>query len=255
MGVVRFIIRVPLLFLWLVIGLLVVWTLSIVATTAANRRFACLWYGLLLKILSVHLHVKGVPPISHGVMVCNHISWLDIVVLGALLPVRFISKAEVARWPLIGTLAKGVGTLFIQRGLHQAKSLYAQMADCFKTPNIVAFYPEATTGSGWPLMKFHPRLFGGAIETGVPVQPVALHYCHETQPHPVVPYIGEQSFIGNLYQLMFLSRIDVMVHFLPAMESHDQLRRTLAESSHDAIGTVLQQALTHPSCQPEGLDS
>jgi hypothetical protein len=54
---------------------------------------------------------------------------------------------------------------------------------------------------------------------------------------------------------MFLSRIDVMVHFLPAMESHDQLRRTLAESSHDAIGTVLQQALTHPSCQPEGLDS
>ena len=252
MGVVRFIIRVPLLFLWLCIGLLVVWTLSLLASTATTRQFACLWYGLLLNILSVRVHVKGAPAIQHGVMVCNHISWLDIVILGAQHPVHFISKAEVAKWPLIGSLARGVGTLFIQRGLHQTKSLYTQMADCFQTPNVVLFYPEATTGPGWPLLKFHPRLYGGAIETGVQVQPVALHYCHATQPHPVVPYVGDQTFMGNLYQLMFLPSVDVVLHFLAPMSSENRLRRELAEASHDAISAVLRQALADPEFKKEG---
>lgn len=254
MGVVRFIIRLPLLFIWLVIGLLVIWTLSLLASTATNRQFACVWYGFLLKIFSIRVHVTGVPPIQHGVMVCNHISWLDIVILGALRPVHFISKAEVAKWPLIGTLAKGVGTLFIERGLHQTKSLYAQMAACFQTPNVVLFYPEATTGAGWPLLKFHPRLFGGAIETGVQVQPVALHYCHATQPHPVVLYVGDQTFMANLYQLMFLRSVDVIVHFLPAMDSQNKLRRELAEASHDAIGAVLMKTLAHPEFKKEGAE-
>ena len=176
---------------------------------------------------------------TRGVMVCNHISWLDIVVIGATLPVCFISKAEVATWPFIGSLAKGVGTLFIERGLYQAKSLYSQMEACFEQPNLVLCFPEATTGFGWPLLKFHPRLFGGAIETGVPVQPLALHYCHPSQPHPVVPYVGTQTFMGNLYQLLFLSSIEVNLHFLPPMASEGLLRRDLAEASHDAIGTLL----------------
>ncbi len=243
MGIVRLFIRFPLLLLWLFVGLLVVWTLSLLASKAANRQFACHWYGLLLKILSVSVSVKGVAPMRHGVMVCNHISWLDIVVIGSILPLCFISKAEVARWPFIGSLAKGVGTLFIQRGLYQAKSLYSQMKTCFETPNRVLFFPEATTGHGWPLLKFHHRLFGGAIETGVPVQPLALHYCSDQQPHPVVPYVGEQTFLANLYQLLFVRSIEVNLHFLPAMESEGALRRDLAEASHDAIGAVLQKEI------------
>ena len=137
-----------------------------------------LWSRSMLEVLDIGLTVRGLPP-RHGpvLLVANHISWLDILVIHAAVYCRFVAKSEVRHWPLIGTLATGAGTLYIERDSRRdALRVVHHMADSLKAGDVLAVFPEGTTSDGVSLLPFHGNLVQAAISTQAPVQPVALKF-------------------------------------------------------------------------------
>ena len=97
------------------------------------------------RCLGLHIRWHGPAPQANALVVSNHISWCDIPILGGLAPVRFLSKAEVADWPLIGWLARQAGTLFIQRGGGQARQVKSAIRSALASGESVLIFPEGTT--------------------------------------------------------------------------------------------------------------
>lgn len=124
------------------------------------------------------VQVEPVPQ-THGLWVSNHISWLDIPVVGSVAPVFFLSKAEIGEWPIFGRLAKAGGTLFIKRGSGDVSEVAHQIANFLRNGSSVVFFPEATTTSGKKIKKIHGRLFQASIDTGLPICPMVVAYVNK----------------------------------------------------------------------------
>ncbi|MFB2587949.1 lysophospholipid acyltransferase family protein [Acinetobacter sp. c1-l78] len=177
----------------------------------------------MIKVLNMQVKVHGDIPSQPALWVSNHISWVDIVVLGVAARVFFLAKAEIAKWPLIGTLAKSAGTLFIQRGSGDTLKIRDQIADFLRQDVPVLFFPEATTGDGTKIKKVHGRLLGAAIDAQRPVQICLLAYVNQQgELDKIVPYIDE-SIIENLIEVLQMQQVTVHVLPLPAIDStgHD----------------------------------
>ena len=136
------------------------------------------WAAGLLRVVGIRLEVHGAPVDAGPVlMVANHLSWLDITVLHAGRHCRFVSKAEVHHWPIIGRLASGAGTLFIEReSRRDALRVVHHMAQALRAGDVLAVFPEGTTSDGQDVLPFHANLLQAAITADAPVQPVALDY-------------------------------------------------------------------------------
>lgn len=121
------------------------------------------------------VQVEPVPQ-THGLWVSNHVSWLDIPVVGSVAPVFFLSKAEIGEWFIFGRLAKAGGTLFIKRGSGDTGSVSDQIGDFLRGGSSVVFFPEATTTDGKQIKKIYGKLLQPAIDTGLPICPVVIAY-------------------------------------------------------------------------------
>ncbi|RMG35514.1 MAG: 1-acyl-sn-glycerol-3-phosphate acyltransferase [Gammaproteobacteria bacterium] len=204
-----------------------------------DRRIARWWHGRLLRILHVRLMTTGTPPAAPALVVSNHISWVDIHVLGYLLPTVFLSKAEVLGWPLIGWLAKRSGTLFIRRGSGQATQIRQTIADYLRRGGMVTLFPEGTTSDGLQVLRFLPPLFGAAIEAEAPVAPVALRYTVDGRPDLTIPYTGQQTLLENLAGLLGRRGSEVHVWFGEPIPSLGTERKALAEAARAQIVTAI----------------
>ncbi|MCL4757121.1 MAG: 1-acyl-sn-glycerol-3-phosphate acyltransferase [Rhodocyclaceae bacterium] len=150
-----------------------------------HARLRQRWSQRLLKGLGVELQVRGAAVEPGALLVANHVSWLDIFVLNALAPSAFISKAEVRKWPLIGWLSARNATVFLHRGSRgHARKVNAEIAALLDAGHNVAVFPEGTTTDGRRVLHFHAALLQPAIESGHPLQAIALayrtpsgHYC------------------------------------------------------------------------------
>lgn len=170
-------------------------------------------------------------------IVSNHISWLDVVVLGTQAPVTFVAKREVANWPLLGFLAKRSGTLFIVRGnLRATYRLVRAIAERLAAGEQVVVFPEGTTTAGKSVLPFSKAVFQAASETGVPVQPVALRYLGEARRY--APFIGDDAFLSNLRRVLALDRVVVTVLWLSPISASER-REVLAKQAQVAILTGL----------------
>ncbi|HYE38348.1 MAG TPA: 1-acyl-sn-glycerol-3-phosphate acyltransferase [Ramlibacter sp.] len=175
---------------------------------SVQRREATVqaWAQRMLRILGIPLHVQGHAPAQGPVLlVANHLSWLDILVLHAARHCRFVAKADVRHWPLVGTLATGGGTLYIEREKRRdAMRVVHHMAESLRAGEIVAVFPEGTTGDGQALLPFHANLLQAAISTAAPVQPVALRYLdRRTQRDSAGPlYLGDDTLVGSLWRTL-----------------------------------------------------
>ena len=134
------------------------------------------WHNRLADILGVNITVSGHRPQAPALIVSNHISWLDIIVLGGLTHTDFLSKYEVRKWPVVGWLAARAGTVFIRRGDGQAGEISRHIADRLRKQGLLTLFPEGTTTDGRSVRPFFSRLFAAAIDTGTDVVPVALRY-------------------------------------------------------------------------------
>lgn len=208
--------------------------------TARNRQLMA-WAGSLMRILKIELRVGGAPPVGGAVLVANHISWLDIHVLHSLLPARFISKAEVQDWPLLGRLAKAAGTLFITREKKSdAIRVNQEMAAELRAGECLAFFPEGTTSDGQELRTFFPSLFQPAVEAGCPVAPASIRYLNlQGGPCLEAAYHGDLTLLASFWRIAKLRGLVVEVTFLPALESRGQHRRELAKQAEATIRSAL----------------
>lgn len=200
-----------------------------------NPYVTCWWHGRLASILGVEITTSGYRPQPPALMVANHVSWLDIIVLGHLTPTCFLSKHEVREWPLIGWLATRSGTLFIRRGGGQAAAISVAIGDRLAQNGLLTLFPEGTTTDGRDVRPFFSRLFGASIETATPIVPTAIRYHIDGEHDPVAPYIDDQSLAENLLGLMKRRRNQVHVHFGEPVQHKGADRKTLAAATRKVI--------------------
>ena len=234
--------RLILLVVLLLIGVLFIFISTICKALRLSKFdilfWAAIWYRLLLFIMNIRVQVSGQQP-DHGVLICsNHVSWLDIPVLGSVLPTYFLSKAEVRSVPILGWLAHQAGTLFIERGGKQIHQVKVLMQTYLQNNHCLTFFPEATTGNGWAIRQFHPRLFSAAIETDTPLLPVAIQYDDTQQPSLTVAF-GDESMPTNLWRILGRWRTPITVTLLPIIQTGELQRKILADTAMNIIADAL----------------
>jgi 1-acyl-sn-glycerol-3-phosphate acyltransferase len=161
----------------------------------------------------------GRPSANARFYVSNHISWLDIPVIGAAQNVHFLSKAEVRDWPLIGQLASAAGTLYIRRGSGESGSKAAELAGYLAQGRPVLVFPEGTTSNGRQLRRFFPALFCAPALAQVATQPLALRYLDAHGGVDERPaFVGDDTFQAHLWRLLRCDRLRVQLCWLPSIE-------------------------------------
>ena len=190
------------------------------------------WALQLLALWGIHLRVIGQPVASGpALMVANHISWLDILVIHAARYCRFVSKSDVRDWPLIGRLATGAGTLYIERASRRdALRMVRDMADALQAGDVVAVFPEGTTSDGRELLPFHANLIQSAIAADAPVQPMALRFVDaRTGDLTLAPcYVGDDTLIGSVWRTLTAGPITAVVNFGEPQRAEGRDRRQWA---------------------------
>ena len=200
------------------------------------------WASRMVRHLGVDLRITGPVPVAGPLLlVANHISWLDIVVLHAAHHCRFVSKSDVRRWPLIGRLATGAGTLYIQReSRRDALRVVHHMAQALKDGDILAVFPEGTTGDGNRLLPFHANLFQAAITAQAPVQPVALRYVDVATGanSRAITYIDDETLLGSIWRTLSAERVRADVVFGEPQTADGRDRRDWAGDLRRVIGAL-----------------
>lgn len=213
------------------------------ALDAAGRQARIAgWSARMLRVLGLQLQVQGVFKPGAKLIVVNHISWLDIMAVHAVCPeARFVSKAEVRHWPLVGRLVDAAGTLYIERASRRdALRVVHQMAQALTAGDTVAVFPEGTTADGHSLLPFHANLLQAAIATGTPVQPVALRFADaEHAVSPAALYVGDITLPASLWRLALGEGLVVHVTVLAAQGTAHADRRALAAHLREQIGRQL----------------
>jgi 1-acyl-sn-glycerol-3-phosphate acyltransferase len=202
------------------------------------------WSLEMLARLGIRLVVQGSPaPQGPLLMVANHISWLDITALHAARFCRFVSKADVKAWPLIGALASGVGTLFIQReSRRDAMRTVHHMAQSLRDGDVLAVFPEGTTSDGEQLLPFHGNLLQAAISADAPVQPVALQFLDtRSGQRSLAPcYVGDDTLLGSVWRTLIAPGITVQIVFGELQKANGRERRVWAADLQAAIEQMRQ---------------
>jgi 1-acyl-sn-glycerol-3-phosphate acyltransferase len=224
-------------------------TLFVFPWIGLSRRRALVgrWSSRMLRILRVEARLHGDPEqglVANVVVVANHISWLDIFVLNAWQPSRFIAKSELRRWPVVGWLSAQVGTLFVQRKRRRhAHSVNRQAASALARGDVVAIFPEGTTTDGTTLLPFHGSLLQPVVDAQGHVQPVAIRYRGADGGHSDAPaYVGDTSFIQSFWRVTAERELVAELHFAMALPARARHRRELARAAEHAIRTVLASA-------------
>jgi 1-acyl-sn-glycerol-3-phosphate acyltransferase len=219
--------KAPLLLAHLAWGLVLAAWLTLGAPRP-REHLAQRWHRRLLAILGLQLRVEGRPLREPHLTVANHVSWLDIPVLGALEPTRFVGKSEIRDWPLAGWLAIAGGTFFLRRGKGGTAPLLDRLVPHLRAAGSVAIFPEGTTTDGTAVRPFHARLFAAALEAPCPVQPVTIQYGLDPDGANIAPFIGEDSLAGSILRLLRCPSLDVRVTYGPPLRptvSRDELAR------------------------------
>jgi 1-acyl-sn-glycerol-3-phosphate acyltransferase len=205
------------------------------------------WSRKMLRVLGLQLHVRGEFEPGPKLLAANHVSWLDIMAVHALCPqARFVSKADVRHWPLVGRLVDCAGTLYIERErARDALRVVHQMAAALQAGDTVAVFPEGTTGAGNQLLPFHANLLQAAVATGMPVQAVALRYADVTRRYShAASWLGDDTLAHSLWAIARGRGLEVHLTVLPAVTAPHADRRALSNALRAQIGSCLpDQAL------------
>jgi len=204
-----------------------------------SARVIRAWHAAVCRAHGLEVEVHGAP-LPGALYASNHVSWLDIPVLGSQIEgSRFLSKAEVRGWPLIGLLARRAGTLFISRGQGQHEAS-RQIAEALREGHGVILFAEGTTTDGLSLRRFHPRLLQAAVETGTPIQPVALRYLDaDGLPNPRAAYAHGDSVMDTFRRVVAENGVRAEVHFLPPIHPADLSRSRIAALAHARVAEAL----------------
>lgn len=183
-----------------------------------NTRYVQYFCRRLCEVFNIEVQIHGTIPREPALWVSNHISWLDVAVLGSGARIFFLAKAEVEKWPILGNLAKGGGTLFIKRGSGDSIRIKEQITAFLKQDIPVLFFPEATTTDGSKVKKVHGRILGAAIEAQRDVQICLICYVNQQGGlDQVSPFIGNISFAEHVKKVLEMPQVTAHLVALPAI--------------------------------------
>lgn len=210
----------------------------------AARRHARIrwWSAKMLRLMGIAMQVEGRVHEGGTLLVANHISWLDINALHAVVPqARFVSKADIQSWPLVSQLADAADTLYLQRERKRdALRVVHVVAQALTNGQLVAVFPEGTTSDGRALLPFHANLLQAAIATGTPIQPVALRFSDARECiSRSVEFVGATTLVESLWRVACAEQLVAHVTLLPARPSAGADRRALSQALRDDIATRL----------------
>jgi len=215
-------------------------TCSAERARSVRDHLKMIWLRYFAMILGLKVSQQGTVPLQTGLVVSNHVSWLDIVVIGQYLPAYFVAKSDILGWPVIGYMAKQAGTIFIRRGDKKNILITAEkMLSLLKwQANIIAF-PEGTTTPGDDVLGFHASLFQPAIQAKATIHPVAIRYLGKSQ--ALAPFIGDDEFVPHLLKMLRLETIEVELVFLETIDPSDKSRNAVCDGSRRMILQAVQQ--------------
>lgn len=208
------------------------------------------WARKLLRILNILLSIHGARPAIHArnlIVAANHISWVDIFVINATQPARFIAKAEIRDWPIAGWISDKAGTIFIRRTRRSdTAKINETMHNVLAEGATIGFFPEGTTTSGDRLLKFHTSLFEPAVANAATIAPAAIRYrASDGEPSAAAAFIGELSFTESIAMIISEKSMIAEITFAPQIEAAGLTRRELALKSEAAIAVILDVPLPH----------
>lgn len=202
------------------------------------------WMRKVTNVIGMRLTIVGEVPQNEqsALWVANHITWLDIPVIGSA-GAGFLSKAEVRKWPVIGWLGKKGGTVFIRRGGKNASQIASQeIATKITAGDNILVFPEGTTGPGNDVSSFYARVFAPALEHKLRVQPIAIQYFNHKGEYQANLAWSDESFMTNLLRVLGEPSIEVVLTFLPLIDSsHYTQRKRIAELAEQQIRDVVIQ--------------
>ena len=213
---------------------------------ARRNRLVRSWDGKLLKLFGIRMRVDA----PHGFVMAhpkrlyigNHVSWLDIYALQTVTAARFVAKAELAGWPILGRLISAAGTVFIERGKRSdTRRINATLQQHLEHGEIIAVFPEGTTSDGVDVRKFHANLLQAALDAGAEVVPFCLRYT-DTKGHftTAAAYIGEMSLWDSLKLILREPWLHCELTIFAPLETEGRDRRQLAHAAETLVRQRLQ---------------
>ena len=206
-----------------------------------DYRIFNFWVKDLLHSMNTELVIEGEELLDHGLLVSNHISWLDTIVFNHAKFLSFIARHDLVTWPGIGTFTQRMHSVYVNRSnkFHAYRSIPSIEAR-LKEGRSVMVFPESTTSDGRQLLHFHPMFYEAAVRTRLPVQPLALSYHDATGAQITTPaFIDDDSFVDTLSRIFVEDKVMARLRVLPSMDSTKLDRKTLAWESRKAIGRAL----------------
>jgi lyso-ornithine lipid O-acyltransferase len=196
----------------------------------------------ILQSMGIRFQIEGQPP-AHGLVVSNHLSYLDIIILAAAMPCFFVSKIEIGGWPFFGYAARIGGAIFLDRSSRKSSaSVASQMSERFKLPVPVVLFPEGTSTDGRRVLQFHSRLIDPATATKTPITAAAVRYVIEDgTPERELCWFGDALFATHLAKALGMPGFSAWVSFGQPRIYTD--RRAAAVQTHDEVAAMRAQML------------
>lgn len=248
----RYLLRLTALVLVVLVSLLLVPFLPVVGRRGREFVARAVFRSVLVGA-GVRLRVSGSDGLAargRGVLVVNnHTSWLDIVAVNAVRPMRALAKSDIARWPVLGRLVSAAGSVYVDReGLRSLPGTVGELAEVLRSGSMVNATPEGTTWCGLTHGRFRPAVFQAAIDGGVPVLPVALRFrLRDGSPTTSPAFIGEETIVDSVRRVARLRGLVLEVHVLDELApGRAANRRELAALAEASVDTVLHPA-PHPA--------
>lgn len=205
------------------------------------------WSADTLKLLGISVEVMGAVEITTSnpsrLLVANHISWLDPLVIQTLQHSIFVAKQEVSHWPVVGRIAKGCEVVFVNRGSPSStRKMVQSMTDALQKNMCIAGFPEGTSTEGHAVGFFHSNLFEVAVANACEVIALSLRYKDQaTQTMSIEPaFVGDIGFLQSLHRVICAPPIVVQVIVSEPIAPHGHTRRTLAQLAQSKVETQLQ---------------
>ena len=223
--------RILLLVLLVLLGL-VAGVFSGFLSTSKYMKVAALWHHCVAKTVGVRCRFSGADFEQGALIVCNHVSWLDISVIGSRFPVVFLANSVIMKWPVLGWVIKKAGTLFIEKGSGAAKAI-TDLGNSLRNHQSVLIFPEGRTTDGTGVIRFQPRLFQSAIDAGARVQAIGIRYVDAAgvrEPRP--RFDGDITLIQSVWAATRGKPFYVEVHLFDPI---------LANARRDALSRETQR--------------
>jgi 1-acyl-sn-glycerol-3-phosphate acyltransferase len=247
----RAVLRLSLLVLLLIVMLVPVVLIWFTRLEKVRGRMVRLFNALARRICGVKLHVEGeISKLRPLMIISNHTSYLDIFILGSLLPVSFTPKLEIRSWPVIGFLAVLADCVFVERKPGDMQRAKAEMAEKLKADKVLALFPEGTTGDGFHVKPFKSGFLNLVEAHDLPLQPVSLAYTHigdipiSAETRDQVAWIGEASLVTHMMRLLSFPciRVTARAYHVERIAEYED-RKELAKACEHTVRTGLLSML------------